>query len=356
MIVLILAAAAIVLPIEFLVIRKQIDNRSGLSPLQKCQSELTCRNGGTNVVNQGVCSCICTNGFTGSDCSSAGATGCTMTTLTGATNISNVTLGDAIPRLIAQASTNFSIPLSPTAILAKFNTANLSCTAENALVTFDGQASSPGDASEVTTDLSGSNAAVAGANVLPVSDGVAYDIVTVIEGSSTTATLDQPSVLPTTLSAVQNVAAYAGYSTLSTAPTGFSTSFLTTITIPRPVTTITPTLTLTITTTISAPPASTTTGSASTSFKVTEQVLDFARVAVLFILQEDSLADAEAAQNVLQTLFTKASAGTVSGGNSVSIDQARNVTLGNGNSADLIHFRVDSGDNLVGGNGTSTAA
>jgi hypothetical protein len=359
-ILLIIAAAAIVVPIEFLVIRKQNVKQSARPAPQQCQSQLNCQNGGTNVVNQGVCSCICTNGFTGSDCSSAAATGCTTTSLTGDTNISNVTLGEAIPRLIAQASTNFSIPLSPTAILAKLNAGNLSCTAENALVTFDGRATRQGDASEVVTDPSGSsNAAVAGDNVLPVADGVAYDIITVIEGPSTTATLDHANILPT-VPAVNNVAADAGFSTVITAPTTFSTYFATTITFPRPATTITPTLTRTVTTTIPAP-TSTTSGAGGTNagagagFTVTEEILDFARVAVLFILQEDSLTDAETAQSILQRLFTNASAGMTSNSNGVTIDQARNVTLGKGNSVDLVQYRVDSGGNLVGGKPSSAA-
>lgn len=359
-VVLIIMAAAIVVPVEFFVIRKQNVNQSAQPALQQCQAQLNCQNGGTNVVNQGVCSCICTNGFTGFDCSSAAATGCTTTSLTGDTNINNVTLGEAIPRLIAQASTNFSIPLSPTAILAKFNAGNLSCSAENALVTFDGQATRQGDASEVVTDPTGLTAAAAvGDNDLPVADGVAYDIVTVVESPSTTETLDHPTILPS-LPAVNNPAADAGFSTIITAPTTFSTYFATTITFPRPTTTITPTLTRTITTTIPAPTSTAGAGTGAgavpgTNFAVTEEILDFARVAVLFILQEDSLKDAETAQNVLQRLFSTASVGMTSNSIGVSIDQAKNVTLGNGNSVDLVQFRVDSGGNLVGGKGSSTA-
>ena len=354
--VLIIAAAAIIVPIEFLVIRKQNADRGAQPALQQCQAQLNCQNGGTNVVNQGVCSCICTNGFTGSDCSSAAATGCTTTSLTGDTNISNVTLGEAIPRLIAQASTNFSVPLSPTAILAKLNAGNLSCAAENALVTFDGRSVRLGGALEVVTDPSGStNAAVLGDNVLPVADSVAYDVVTVIEGPSTTTTLAHSRVvLLPTVPAVNNVAADVGFKTVITAPTGFSTYFETTITFPRPTTTVTPTLTRTITTTIVPPAAPTPTSGAGDSFSVTEEILDFARVAVLFILQQDSLQDAETAQNMLQRLFTTASVGMASGSNGVSVDQAKNVTLGNGNSVDLVQYRVDSGGNLVGGGRPST--
>jgi hypothetical protein len=350
-ITLIVVIAAIVVPLEFFVIRKQNAGQDAQPALQACQSQLTCQNGGTNVVNQGVCTCICTNGFTGFDCSSAGATGCTTTSLTGDTNINNVTLGDAIPRLIAQASANFSISLSPTAILAKFNAGNLSCAAENALVTFDGQSMRQGDALAEVTDPSGSsNAAVVGD--LDVVDGVAFDVVTVSEGPSTTVTFDEPTIEPS-VPVANNLAADAGFSTIITAPTTFSTYFATTITFPRPTSTITPTTTRTITTTLSS---SASTASPTSSFTVTEEILDFARVAVLFILQEDSLKDAEIAQSALQRLFTTASVARTNNGNGVSLDQARNVTLGGGNSVDLVQRRVDSGGNLVGRIASSTAS
>jgi hypothetical protein len=201
----------------------------------------------------------------------------------------------------------------------------------------------------VVTDPAGVvNAAAAGDNDLPVVDGVALDIVTVIQGASTTAALDRPGVLPTAQPA-NILAADAGFSTVIIGPTTFSNYFETTITFPRPTTTITPTLTRTITTTIPPPIAPTPTASAGKRFTATEETLDFARVAVLFILQEDSLNDAETAQNVLQRLFSAASVQTVSGVEGVSVDQARNVTLGNGNSIDLVQYRVDSGGNLVGG-------
>ncbi|KAB5562895.1 hypothetical protein GE09DRAFT_1172075 [Coniochaeta sp. 2T2.1] len=347
--VLAVVAAATVVPLEFLVLRKRNTNQDAQPALQQCQTQLNCQNGGTNVVNQGVCSCICTNGFTGSDCSSPAATGCTTTSLTGDTNITNVTLGEAIPRLIAQANANFSIPLSPTTILAKLNAGNLSCTAENALVTFDGRSTRLGDALEVVTDPgSSSNAAIVGDNVQLVADGVAYDIVTVVQ---------DPASIVTPVPVVKNAAADVGFNTVITAPTTFSTYFGTTITFPRgSTTTITPTLTRTITTTIPVPtPTGGSGGNTPTGFTVTEEVLDFARVAVLFILQEDNLGDAETAQNVLQRLFTTASVGLAGKSEGVSIEQARNVTVGNGNSVDLVQYRVDSGGNLVGGRRSSSS-
>ncbi|KAG9543907.1 hypothetical protein KCV01_g24970, partial [Aureobasidium melanogenum] len=52
--------------------------------------------------------------------------------------MNNVTLGDSIPRLLTGSATDFSIPLNATNILGLFASSKLTCTSENALVTFNG--------------------------------------------------------------------------------------------------------------------------------------------------------------------------------------------------------------------------
>ncbi|PFH58467.1 hypothetical protein XA68_13625 [Ophiocordyceps unilateralis] len=134
---------AIVVPVELLVVRKR--GNQNLKPDQNindCRKFLKCLNGGTNVLSPGSCSCICTNGFTGSDCSIAGSQGCTSTNLVsqnGSTRIEDVTIGGALPRLIVDAEQTFGVPLSGAVIVGKVNEANLSCAGQNALVTFNGQ-------------------------------------------------------------------------------------------------------------------------------------------------------------------------------------------------------------------------
>jgi hypothetical protein len=346
-----LVAAAVVIPIEFFVLRKNHGSKDAQGSLQQCQAQLICLNGGTNVMNNGVCSCICTNGFMGTDCSVAGADGCTTTALAGDTNISNVTLGDAIPRLIEQAQTNFSIPLSPTIILAKLNTGNLSCPAENALVTFDGLSSRQGDAgAEVTAPTDAANGSLVEDSLLKDVDGVAYVVKTVTESTTATAHSRQSTMPP-----VNTLERRHGFTTVITAvaPTSISLVFSDTLTIAVP--TLPTVSTPTITRTVTAPSADTTAPTATAqNFTVTEEVLDFARVAVLFILQEDTLDNAESAQTSLQRLFTSASQAKVDSSKAITVDQARNVTLGNRNSVDLVNQRVDTGGNLVGGSVSST--
>ncbi|KAF1958962.1 hypothetical protein CC80DRAFT_546278 [Byssothecium circinans] len=109
-------------------------------PNGQCSGIITCQNGGVAILNADrSCNCVCINGFTGSTCATAGDAGCTTTSIAGTAN--NATLGSGIPRLIESAQNQFSIPLNSTRLLSIFSSLSLSCTAENALVTFNGLAS-----------------------------------------------------------------------------------------------------------------------------------------------------------------------------------------------------------------------
>ncbi|KAI1408534.1 hypothetical protein F5Y13DRAFT_204706 [Hypoxylon sp. FL1857] len=343
-ILLCIVAAAIVVPVKFLVIDKNSQKNVAQPAISDCEAQLNCANGGTNVVLQGACSCICSNGFTGADCTVPTSQGCATTSIsTAGSNINNVTIGQAIPRLIRDAQANFSIPLVATLIQSKFNKENLSCNTENALVTFDGQSLRTQDASaevsDVSTDSDLVQAAVAAADV-PITLSVLPDV-------------------DITLT-VENPAGTGGFSgtfvvTTLTAPTTLSgsTIFATTITggnpkrsSPTPYPTSAPATTSASTT---RPPSSTTTSTTPTpTFKVTEEVADFARVAVLYIFQEKTLADASTAQTSVQQFFSSVETGQNTS-SSVSIDQATNVTVGGGNTIDFVNLLVDIGAGRIGG-------
>ncbi|KZL64903.1 hypothetical protein CT0861_10270 [Colletotrichum tofieldiae] len=347
-IVLGIIAAAIIVPLEFFVFRR---NRTNTPPtaepaLTQCQNQLKCENGGTNVISQGVCSCICTNGFTGQTCTVAGATGCTTTNLLGnstSTNFSNVTLGQAVPRLLQQSQTNFSVPLDGTDILAKFNTENLSCIAQNSLVTFDGRSS------RVGTPTPGTDVVV---NV-----AIPVQIITIRPGEAATITLgvDTPGnmVRPspdivggfTTLTGPFRVTTISATSSTmwATIPVMSTPTALpeTTPSVPPPAPTVPPTTT---TTTAQGPlfpsiPVSSA-PAPSPTFTVTEETLDFARISVLLILERQSLTAATTAQSVLQRFFTTADQGSRQQTGGVTPTQALNVTLGGGNSVDLVNFLI----------------
>lgn len=327
-IVIILIAAAVIIPIEFFVVRRQNVNTQAEAE-QQCQRQVTCQNGGTNVVINGFCSCICINNFTGFDCSVADNIGCTTATISGDTNISNVTVGNALPRLIAQAQTNFSVPLSGTTILSKLNAGNLSCSAENALVTLNGQSTVLGTSAEAVTDMTGGSFDVVNAIALQEAK---IATITVMAGQSTTTTLTiEISDTPATSSAA------AVPTTLPTTTITITRTF--TSSWPPPSFTPAPTTSSaapSVVTPSSVPPSAT---NPSSAFTVTSEVLDFARVGILFVLQQDSVADASTAQTALQSFLSSSSA---------TITSASNVTLSPGNSIDLVNFRVDAGTGLVG--------
>ncbi|TVY19137.1 hypothetical protein LARI1_G004866 [Lachnellula arida] len=288
LILLIIIAAAVVIPLEFLVIHKPKASSAALTPVQKCEANSTtaCQNGGSSWDDDGSCACLCTNGFTGSTCSIAGSAGCVTTTLSGS-DLRNVTVGDSLSRLISGAQTNFSIPLSANTILARFNSASLSCSSENALVTFDGQSQRTNQANDAVTPTTTSGSATAS------SQNKARD-------NRRRSSPPSPST--------SNGIIYDGSSTASS-DTGSATSA-----------------------TASASPTAT--------FTITEDVLDFARVVVLYVLQQEQLENAESAQTALQRFFMESDTFTT--------NAAMNVSLGNGNTVNLLGFTVNVGNGTVG--------
>lgn len=315
-IIIIVIVAAVIVPVEFFVIRRQNVSSSTMAEAeQQCQSQINCQNGGTNVVTDGICSCICTNDFTGFDCSTADDVGCTTADIGGDANTSNATLGDALPRLLSAAQTNFSISLDGTTILSKLNAGNLSCSAENALVTFEGESTSLG-----TRGIS--EAFVEAAAVKD--DSVATITVMAGPSSTTTLTIDITSSTSTSTSAS------------STPPT-------TTITVTQTYTAAWPPASSTASATTTSASSSAT--SSSSTFNATSEVLDFARVGVLYILQQDTLDDATTAQSTLQMFFSE---------DTTTVSSASNISLSSGYSIDLVNFHIDVGAGLVGSSSTTS--
>jgi hypothetical protein len=301
LILLIIIAAAVVVPLELLVFHKpKTTSASTVTALQACSQNTStaCQNGGTSSLSTGSCSCICINGFTGSTCSVAGASGCTTTTISTEPTYTNVTLGDSIPRLIAAAQTNFSIPLFSTVILARFNSASLSCVSENALVTFDGQSTRKGAANNVVHPAVSSTANAAAASSTYSSNKQRRDA----SSSSSAAAA----------AATANGIIYDPESAYTSDGTPAATS---------------------------SAAAAAASANPTATFQVTEEVLDFARVAVLFVLQQEQLDSAVTAQSSLQHFFSL---------ESFDNKAAQNLSLGNGNTANLLDFSVDLGNGSVG--------
>ncbi|KAF2090328.1 hypothetical protein K490DRAFT_54720 [Saccharata proteae CBS 121410] len=274
----VLAIAAVVVPVCLIVLPAKSNSSSSSASakaLAACQSSQACQNGGTSLVSpSGSCSCLCTNGFTGDTCTTESDPSCTTTTV-GST--SNATIGSSIP-LLFQSATNYSIPLDPPTLLSLFSSNNLSCTSENALVTFNGLSSRslkqlhpvpPPPSSTLDLNLNPDLAPRAA----QTSAGIIFDSI-----SASTSTSPSPITTTTTTSPTTSSPASPTYSTTPTNPTTTTTQLL------------------------------------------------FARLAVLFILQQTAALDAAvAAQESLQTWFS----GDLAGRNGTE------VALGQGFTADM---------------------
>lgn len=375
-IVLLAVVAGIVVPLELLVFHKSTPTTTTQLTLASCIAEVTCLNGGKNDISSGVCSCICVNGFTGATCASDQDTvGCGTANIGGTTAVNNVTLGASLPRLIAQAESNFTIPLTSTVILSRLNTANLSCVSQNALVTFDGAS----DRSAVSSN--------SGSAVLPVVEAVSVGIsiaggvditLNIAGGGGHAATSSETIALAgtsTAKAAANSVTVQLGSTTInantvtvglggtSTAAAAAAASTGSSVTIDLegsttapPVTvnlgstTAAPSVTVTLGSTTIRPTASTTAAATSAttastsatstaSFAASQQMLDFGRVAMLYVLQQQNLSTATTAQVSLQQFLSMTGATT---------SAAQNISLSNGNSIDLINFAVNVGKGNVG--------
>ncbi|KAI7498350.1 hypothetical protein KC367_g5132 [Hortaea werneckii] len=272
---LLLIAAAVVVPVVLIYLPSNEDDSSSTDTrsttsraLSSCREQLACQNGGTNVLtSSGTCQCLCVNGYTGQSCGTEGSAGCTSISV-GST--SDATVGDAIPRLLNGAS-NFSVQLNSETILGLFSGSDLSCNSENALVTFNNHAGGKRSVDEV---------------------------------SPPTPTLYRRQASSTT-SATNHAATSNGIVYETGSPPGVSSSA-----------------------TASSSPSAT--ASPSSSIKDDSTTLDFARIAVLYVLQAaGELNPAVTAQRNLQSYFAD---GRTSSGKTID---PSDVNLEGGYSCDL---------------------
>lgn len=289
-VLLLLVAAAVVIPIVLIVLPKIRNQHNATAPATtqagQCAASVTCQNGGVAIMNpDSSCSCLCTNGFTGSHCATSSDVDC-MTTEIAGTN--NATIGSAIPRLLNDAQNNFSIALDASLLLSLFSSTNLSCASENALVTFNGLSSRSVEFN------------------LPLLE---------ILSSKTYSLPALPTITPhlanRQLPRRQNAVTSDGIIYEASA-------------------TSRPTATTSCT--------SATTSSVPTTLPVSSNAtaLDFARIGVLLILQESrKLETAVNAQEALQTFLESNS------------NNAKNVSLGGGFNINLINFKVGLSNGTV---------
>jgi hypothetical protein len=117
---------AVLLPVFLVAVPREKANST-------CAEKNPCENGGVSVSGGTECSCVCSNGYTGSQCNIAGDGSCTTALID---NGSNATMGSALPALFEQSKEKFGITLDPVTIMALFSMNDVSCKTENALVAF----------------------------------------------------------------------------------------------------------------------------------------------------------------------------------------------------------------------------
>lgn len=133
-----LIAAAVIIPVTLIVLPRQ--RHAAPATVASCLQNYPCINGGTNIVKDNSCRCICVNGFAGSACGTVPDQSCTTFDVNiQQSNIHyrNATAATGIPRLLSAASQNFSIALDSEALLSLFSSRNLSCSDENHLITLN---------------------------------------------------------------------------------------------------------------------------------------------------------------------------------------------------------------------------
>lgn len=312
LVLLLLIAAAVIIPVTLLVLPKQRQDKT--PTLASCIQDFPCVNGGTNLLIQKSCRCVCSNGFTGSTCSATADRGCITADLKAEQSgiiYRNATMGSGIPRLLFQAFPNFSIPLETSSLLSLFSSMNLSCADENQLITFNGRTR------RRSLPLQFAMPKLLNPNERPEGGP------SVLSPHTATPALPlAPTLLPRgdAPPSPAEVAFFGGDSNTDVVTSNeIILAGPTSVTVPSP------------SSTANSPEKS---PSASALPPVPQKAFDFARVAVLFILQEASLNDAMVARDRLSEALKSAQmydSIPVNAGQSIEVDLGKmTFSFGNG--------------------------
>lgn len=312
LVLLLLIIAAVIIPVTLIVLPRRHANKT--PTLTRCIQDFPCANGGTNLLIKKSCRCVCSNGFTGSTCSATAQSGCITADFKAEQSgviYRNATVGSGIPRLLFQAFSNFSIPLETSSLLSLFSSMNLSCADENQLVTFNDRER------RRSLPVQFAMAKLLNLKERPGRGPSVRSPHTTAPPSPLVPTLfprgdDPPS--PAELAFFED-----GSDTSVVTSNDIILAGPTSLWLPNPSTTMT---------------SSEPTRSASATPRVPRKAFDFARVAVLFILQEASLNDAVVARDRLSEVLKNPQmydSNPVNAGQSIEVDFGKmTFTFGNG--------------------------
>lgn len=247
-VILIIIALAVLLPVFLVAVPNE--NASDKSP---CEKSTPCKNGGVSVSSGDNCSCVCANGYTGSQCTIEGDASCVTTEV----NEKNATVGSELPRLLEDSQSTFGIPLDSFTLMALFSQNNVSCMTENALVSFQ----------DVHSKSRRSIARSEPLNLEPMYNEP--------PSPPTTTEIPIPTLAPRSNAATMDGIVYDGSASTENIPTTTSSPTATETTPSESTSSSTPTST-----------------STSTPSPVSNKVVDFSRIAVLYIFQQTGALDA----------------------------------------------------------------
>ena len=270
-VILLAITLAVLLPV-FLIVVPQEESNS----LSSCEKSNPCRNGGVSVSSGSICSCVCTNGYTGSQCTKSGNGSCSTTNIGENSASKSATMGSDLPQLLEDSQKTFSIPLDPVTIMALFSQNDVSCTTQNELVSFNDVANNKNNSSNTRRSVS-----------TQPSEKLPSDT----EQSSSTSD-SQLDIYRRTLAARASVATMNGIVFDNSSPSSDESSTGTQTTAAAVEETTPPESTSTPTPTTTSSSSSATTTSTSTPTSVPQKAINFSRTAVLYILEMTGTFDA----------------------------------------------------------------
>ncbi|KAL2416114.1 hypothetical protein ABEF91_003996 [Exophiala dermatitidis] len=326
--VIILIAAAVLIPIFLILVPKQHKDGN----VTGCASSHPCGNGGTRITSGSTCACICANGFIGSQCETAGNTDdCLRRTLKdGTTEYKNATIGSSVLPSLTDGQDQFKISLNVSTILSVFSTNNLSCASENSLVDFNSSSINQSGKARRFVMLPGMETPA-------VMDGNAPGADTPWLAQASGVQPERRQNEATTSNGIVFQATSASASSASSPTASADTGVVTSLTGGLISASSSPTAS-------GATPASTSAvgnGSSDDDGSISDKEVDFAKVVVLYVLQESrTISVAINAQQQMESFFASKTAG-----NSNST-----VDVGTGNlhlTADFNKFCLISGDGQV---------
>ncbi|ODM18453.1 hypothetical protein SI65_06324 [Aspergillus cristatus] len=312
--VIIIITLAVLLPVFLVAVPKERANNEST-----CEASHPCKNGGVSVSSGSVCSCVCTNGYTGSQCTIAGDSSCTTTDIDGSSTSKTATMGSDLPQLFQDSRETFNIRLDPVTIMALFSKSNVSCTTQNELVSINDVSSKTRRFFPVQLDDLPSQT-LAARDTVATMKGIVFD-----DSSPTAESLPTATDIMTASPPPQET------STTSSSETS---------------TTSAPTTTAQTTTPTTSPTSTSTSKPTSTATSVPQKALTFSQVAILYIFEMTGTLNAAIQSEEDIRHYLKSTYSTSNGGN-YDVDLSRSgvqanfaldfdewtITMGNGTKA-----------------------